>query len=77
MLILTKLSSDMRMSDRPELREALEKDEEYIFGSLSQIIILNEERSAVLRFDEDDAQCFLDLIQTARPLICNSYILRS
>ncbi|TFK43199.1 hypothetical protein BDQ12DRAFT_168524 [Crucibulum laeve] len=60
---LLQCSPYMQLSN-PEIRDAIEKDEYFIFQSLADIITLESKRKDILQL-QGDAQGFIDLIQMA------------
>lgn len=60
---LLMLASDLSMSDDPDLRQAVQRDEQQIMEYLRDILLSDSDRKAVLDLEGEDAQWFMDLIQ--------------
>lgn len=61
------MSSELRISDHPSVRQALQKDEQDIINVLRAILDSTVMISDVLLLQEEDAQHFLNNVQDVCP----------
>jgi hypothetical protein len=63
-MFLVKISSNLQLLDHSTIHKSLQKDEDDIYDFLCMILSSEVDMEKILQLQGEDAQCFLDVIQS-------------